>query len=83
MVHSIITEVLVQFEVLVFLTLRVEGKASLTEVIVDAGTTVFAPTVLAPIISRFHHFSLVDKSSRVLPGKVAGRFNDRMKRDRK
>ena len=80
--HSIITEVSVQFEVLVLLTLRVEGKVLLTKVVVDAGTTVFAPAVLAPVISRFHQFSLVGKSSRVLPGKVAGRFSDRVKGDR-
>jgi len=82
LVHSIVAEVPVQFEVLVLLTLRVEGKASLTEVVVNARTSVFAPAVLAPVISRFHDFSLVDKSSRVLPGNVARRFSDGMKRDR-
>ena len=82
LMHSVVAEVPVQFEVLALLTLRVEGKASLTEVVVNARTSVFAPAVLAPVISRFHDFSLVDKSSRVLPGNVARRFSDGMKRDR-
>ena len=66
--YSIVTEAPVQFKVLVFFTLRVESKASLTEVVVDARTSVFAPAVLAPVITRFHEFSLVDESSRVSPG---------------
>ena len=41
LMHSIVAEVPIQFEVLVFLTLRVEGKASLTEVVINARTTSF------------------------------------------
>ena len=78
LVHSIVVPV--QFEVFVLLTLRVESKASLTEVVVDAVTDararVFAPAVPAPIFTRFHEFSLVDESSRVPPGNVARRFSD-------
>ena len=76
--HSIVAEVPVQFEILVLLTLRVEGKASLAEVVVDARTSVSAPAVLTPIITRFHEFSLVDESSRVPPGNVAKRFDSVM-----
>ena len=43
---------------------------------------VCARALLAPIITRFHKLSPVDKSSRVHPCKIAGRFNDRVKRDR-
>jgi hypothetical protein len=39
--HSIVAEVLVQFEILVLLTLRAEGKASLAEVVVDARSPFF------------------------------------------
>ena len=46
--HSIVAEVPVQFEISVLVTLRVKGKTSLTEVVVDTVTTVFAPAVLAP-----------------------------------
>ena len=49
--HSIVTEMSVQFEVLVLVTLRAEGKASLTEVVVSAVTTASAPAVLSPVIS--------------------------------
>ena len=82
--HSIVAEVPVQFEILVLLTLRVEGKASLAEVVIDARTSVSAPAVLTPVITRFHEFSLVDESSRVRfsPGNVARRFSDRVKRNR-
>ena len=66
LVHPIVTEMPVQFEVLILLPLRVEGKTSLTEVKMNAVTTVFSPAVLAPVITRFHEFSLMDKSSRIL-----------------
>ena len=51
LMHSIVAEVPVQFEVFVLVTLRVKGKTSLTEVVVDTVTTVFAPAVLAPVVS--------------------------------
>ena len=41
----------VQFEVFVLVTLRIEGKASLTEVEVYIGTIAFVPAVLAPAVS--------------------------------
>ena len=49
LMHSIIAEVLVQFQVFVLVTLRVEGKTSLTEVEIDTVTTLFAPAVLANV----------------------------------
>ena len=49
--HSVVVEVSVQSEIFVLVTLRVKGKTSLTEVVVDTMTTVFAPTVLAPVFS--------------------------------
>ena len=49
--HSIVTKVPVQFEISVLVTLRVKGKTSPTEVVVDTVTTVFAPAVLAPVFS--------------------------------
>jgi hypothetical protein len=49
--HSIVAEVLVQFEISVLVTLRVKGKTSLTEVVVDTVTTVFALAVLASVFS--------------------------------
>ena len=49
--HSIVTEVPVRFEIFVLVTLRVKGKTSLAEMVVDTVTTVFAPAVLAPVIS--------------------------------
>ena len=36
--HSVVAEVSVQFEVFVLVTLRVKGKTSLTEVVVDTVT---------------------------------------------
>ena len=49
--YSIVAEVPVQFKISVLVTLRVKGKTSLTEVVVDTVTTVFALAVLAPVFS--------------------------------
>ena len=79
--HPIITEMPVQFEILVLLTLRFEAKTSLTEVVIDAEAIVFAPAILAPVVTRFHKLSDVDVPSRILRSKIARRFSDGMERN--